>query len=119
MDDIGAKFEISIDGTPRTYRDTSEIARKAAEVLKRRNPSCKVAVRDSLEVRLNVVPVRTSPFSVQVITKTFTVSHRTDYSDSLKRIFCTVIASTRTATSSRSKLEGARICRVRLTASMN
>jgi hypothetical protein len=46
MDDTGAKFEISIDGTPRTYRDTIEMAREAAELLKRRNPTSKVAVRD-------------------------------------------------------------------------
>lgn len=46
MDDIGAKFEISIDGTPRTYRDTAEIAREAAETLKRQIPTSKVVVRD-------------------------------------------------------------------------
>jgi len=54
MNDIGAKFEITIDGTPRTYRDTSEIAREAGETLKRQNPTCKVVVRD---LRTNEQPI--------------------------------------------------------------
>ena len=32
---LGARFEISIDGTPRTYRDDKAIAIEAAEQLKR------------------------------------------------------------------------------------
>jgi hypothetical protein len=35
----GARFEISVDGTLRTYRDTKEIALEAAELLKSRNPN--------------------------------------------------------------------------------
>jgi predicted Rdx family selenoprotein len=42
----GAQFEISIDGTLRTYRDTKEIAFEAARVLKSRNPNSEVKVRD-------------------------------------------------------------------------
>ena len=32
---LGAQFEISIDGTPRTYRDLKPLAIEAAELLKR------------------------------------------------------------------------------------
>jgi hypothetical protein len=35
---IGAQFEISVDGKPRSYRDTKSIAMEAAEFLKSRNP---------------------------------------------------------------------------------
>ena len=42
----GAQFEISIDGTLRTYRDTKEIALEAARVLKSRNPNSEVKVRE-------------------------------------------------------------------------
>jgi hypothetical protein len=34
----GAQFEISIDGTPRTYRDLKPLAIEAAELLKREHP---------------------------------------------------------------------------------
>jgi hypothetical protein len=42
----GAQFEISIDGTPRTYRDRKTFAIEAAEHLKRRHPNSTVVVRD-------------------------------------------------------------------------
>jgi hypothetical protein len=42
----GAQFEISVDGVPRSYRDTKEIAFEAAEFLKGNNPHSAVAVRD-------------------------------------------------------------------------
>jgi hypothetical protein len=35
----GAQFEISIDGTPRTYRDDKAMAIEAAELLKRIAPA--------------------------------------------------------------------------------
>jgi hypothetical protein len=42
----GAQFEISIDGTPRTYRDRKAFAIEAAERLKRKHPNSDIAVRD-------------------------------------------------------------------------
>jgi hypothetical protein len=42
----GAHFEISIDGKPRTYRDTREMADQAAAVLRRQYPNSDVVVRD-------------------------------------------------------------------------
>ena len=47
----GAQFEISIDGTPRSYRDDPDIALEAAKYLKFNNPKSVVAVRD---VRTNL-----------------------------------------------------------------
>jgi hypothetical protein len=44
---IGAQFEISIDGVPRTYRDQKEFALQAAQNLKSRNPDSAVKVKDS------------------------------------------------------------------------
>jgi hypothetical protein len=41
-----AHFEISIDGKPRTYRDTKAIADDAAAVLKKQYPNSDVVVRD-------------------------------------------------------------------------
>jgi hypothetical protein len=42
----GAQFEVSIDGTPRTYRDDRTIAIESAENLKRKHPHSTVAVKD-------------------------------------------------------------------------
>jgi hypothetical protein len=42
----GAQFEISIDGTPRTYRDRKAFAIEAAERLKRKHPNSDVVVKD-------------------------------------------------------------------------
>jgi hypothetical protein len=42
----GAQFEVSIDGTPRTYRDLKALAVEAAEHLKRKQPHSLVAVKD-------------------------------------------------------------------------
>ena len=42
----GARFEIAIDGTPRTYRDLKELAIEAATFLKTKNPHNDVTVRD-------------------------------------------------------------------------
>jgi hypothetical protein len=41
-----AQYEISVDGTVRTHRDTLEIALEAANVLKACNPYSKVVVSD-------------------------------------------------------------------------
>ena len=42
----GAQFEISIDGTPRTYRDLKPFAIEAAEYQKRKHPNSAVMVKD-------------------------------------------------------------------------
>jgi len=42
----GAQFEISIDGTPRTYRDLKPFAIEAAEYFKRKHPNSAVMVKD-------------------------------------------------------------------------
>jgi hypothetical protein len=43
---LGAQFEISIDGTPRTHRDIKARAIEAAEYLKRKHPNSAVMVKD-------------------------------------------------------------------------
>jgi hypothetical protein len=42
----GAKFEISIDGKPRSHRERREVAIEAAEFLKRKFPNCDIVVKD-------------------------------------------------------------------------
>jgi hypothetical protein len=42
----GARYEIAIDGTPRTYRDRRELAIEAASFLKTKNVHTEVTVRD-------------------------------------------------------------------------
>jgi hypothetical protein len=41
-----AQFEISIDGTPRTYRDDKAMAIEVAEHLKRKHPHSAVTVQN-------------------------------------------------------------------------
>ena len=41
-----ARFEISIDGVPRTYRDQKELALLAAQILKFKNPRSAVRLKD-------------------------------------------------------------------------
>jgi hypothetical protein len=42
----GARYEIAIDGTTRTYRDQEELAREAATYLKKLNPNSEITLRD-------------------------------------------------------------------------
>jgi hypothetical protein len=42
----GARYEIAIDGTTRTYRDGEELVREAAAYLKRLNPNSEITLRD-------------------------------------------------------------------------
>jgi hypothetical protein len=42
----GAQFEVSIDGTPRTYRDLKPLAIESAELLKRKHPHSSVVGKD-------------------------------------------------------------------------
>ena len=41
----GAKFEIRIDGTPRSYRDRKDFAMEAARLIKSKNPHSMVEVK--------------------------------------------------------------------------
>jgi hypothetical protein len=45
-DPNGAQFEITVDGTPRTYRDVKAMAIEAAKLLKEKSPGLAVSVRD-------------------------------------------------------------------------
>jgi hypothetical protein len=42
----GARWEITVDGKPRTYDHKRELAIQAAEYLKLKNPAANVTVRD-------------------------------------------------------------------------
>jgi FMN-dependent NADH-azoreductase len=42
----GARYEIAIDGTTRTYRDGEELACEAAAYLKQLNPNSEITLRD-------------------------------------------------------------------------
>jgi hypothetical protein len=42
----GARYQITIDGRPRTNRDDKAIAIKSAEYLKHKNPHTEIAVHD-------------------------------------------------------------------------
>jgi len=46
MSNTGARYEITIDGTTRTYRDRKELAIGAATLLKTKNVHSEVTVRD-------------------------------------------------------------------------
>jgi hypothetical protein len=43
---IGERWEITVDGRPRTYDHNKSLAMEAAEYLKRKYPTLEVAVRD-------------------------------------------------------------------------
>jgi len=42
----GARYEIAIDGTTRTYRDRGDIAQQAATRFKTLNPNSEITLRD-------------------------------------------------------------------------
>ena len=42
----GSRWEITVDGKPRTYDHKRELAIEAAQYLKRKNPHADVTVRD-------------------------------------------------------------------------
>jgi hypothetical protein len=46
-DQTGADFELSIEGMPRTYRDTKAVADEAAAILKQRYPNSDVMERET------------------------------------------------------------------------
>jgi len=47
MTRTGARFEIAIDGTPRSYRDIEKLAFEAAARLKTKQPHSEITVRDA------------------------------------------------------------------------
>ena len=51
----GARFEISIDGAPRTHRDRKPLAIEAAEHLKRKHPHSTIVVKDLESVEVDAV----------------------------------------------------------------
>ena len=54
----GARYEIAIDGTTRTYRDREGIAQQAATHLKQINPNAEITLRD---LRTGTVTMIKSP----------------------------------------------------------
>jgi len=42
----GARYEIAVDGKPRSYRDAKVTALESAQYLKKSNPNVDVTVRD-------------------------------------------------------------------------
>lgn len=60
MQNTGARFEIYISGTPRSYRDDRALVIEGAEFLKAKNPHTEVTVRD-LETDEKIVIKVASP----------------------------------------------------------
>jgi hypothetical protein len=58
----GARYEIAIDGVPRSCRDVKEIAIASAEHLKLSNPNVPVTVRDLESGETIVIKSRPSLF---------------------------------------------------------
>jgi hypothetical protein len=52
---IGACFEIKVDGKTRSYRDRKEIAIEAGEYLKQMRPQSEVIVRDVRDNSITVI----------------------------------------------------------------
>jgi hypothetical protein len=57
----GARFEILVDGKPRSYHDRKDIAIESAEFIKSRNPLNEVAVKDLDSGELTVVAYKPGP----------------------------------------------------------
>jgi FMN-dependent NADH-azoreductase len=53
--DIGACFEIKVDGKTRSYRDQKETAIEAAKYLKQRQPKVEVSVHDLWDNSVTVI----------------------------------------------------------------
>ena len=51
----GARYEIAVDGTPRTYRDREDYAREAATLLKTKQPNAEVTARDLQTGKVTVI----------------------------------------------------------------
>jgi hypothetical protein len=55
MKDTGARWEVTVDGRPRTYDRNRELAVEAGQYLKQKNPNVDVTVRDLEGVEETVV----------------------------------------------------------------
>jgi hypothetical protein len=53
--DVGACFEIRVDGKTRSYRDRKEIAIEAGEYLKQMQPQSEIVVRDLRDNSVTVI----------------------------------------------------------------
>jgi hypothetical protein len=51
----GARWEITVDGKPRTYDHKRELAIEAAQYLKRKNPHADVTVRDLEGIEATII----------------------------------------------------------------
>jgi hypothetical protein len=51
----GVRYEIAIDGTPRTYRDWDNLARQAATLLKAAQPHSEITIRDLWTGKVTVI----------------------------------------------------------------
>jgi hypothetical protein len=51
----GSRWEITVDGKPRTYDHKRELAIEAAQYLKRKNPHADVTVRDLEGIEATII----------------------------------------------------------------
>ena len=51
----GSRWEITVDGKPRTYDHKRELAIEAAQYLKRKNPHVDVTVRDLEGIEATII----------------------------------------------------------------
>jgi FMN-dependent NADH-azoreductase len=54
-EDFGAKFEIIVDGKPRSMRDLKETAIEAGKYLKQKQPQSEVSVRNLRDNSITVI----------------------------------------------------------------
>jgi hypothetical protein len=54
-EDFGAKFEIIVDGKPRSMRDLKETAIEAGKYLKQKQPQSEVSIRDIRDNSVTVI----------------------------------------------------------------
>jgi hypothetical protein len=52
---FGARYEITVDGKPRSMRDTKAVAIDAGELLKSKNPNVEVSVRDLVSGQTTII----------------------------------------------------------------
>jgi hypothetical protein len=54
----GARYEIAVDGKPRSNRDTKAIAIEAGQYLKSKHPNVEVTIRDRESGETIVIPTQ-------------------------------------------------------------
>jgi hypothetical protein len=59
----GSRYEIALDGKPRSYRDSQRIAIEAGQHLKRKYPNAQIGVND-LETGDSII-IRTPPVDIR------------------------------------------------------